>query len=219
MFGLFVEHGPYVVYKNLTGSDLVLQRQMGIMFYQFGLRIAVPLCLQSVWGTLRGRADTPFCTLTIRYLFLFILNHLQMNKMHLSLGVEPGLESVICLVCFRLEPASASLKMTKVLLRTRMTLAEISTGLRSSSVFSLCLFFCCLTLHLFLSLSLKVLWRSSSSSFLSISPMSFMPLERQVLPFRPYKSVLFTHFYKTNRWISDLVSFLLMSLHSFQLDN
>lgn len=97
MFGLFVEHGPYVVYKNLTGKNSS-GTTLYIIWYLcyhpytcteffFNLKHLSPefvfelvyrfVSLQLVLGTTRGPQVIQFCTLTIRYVLVI---HSQTKK-------------------------------------------------------------------------------------------------------------------------------------------
>ena len=108
-----------VEFLLLSFSDLLM------LFFFFTLQLA--------WGITPGHQDTPFCTLTIRYVLRSIVrkkNNPDLTFHHLMRMWEYVLMSLweIVLYSSRLEQVSASRRMRGVSLRTRMMLAEICTG-------------------------------------------------------------------------------------------
>lgn len=81
MFGLFVEHGPYVVHKNLTGESCRINKNKPELFVVCAaccfasLIRSFSLCLQSVWGTTRGHQDILCCTSTTRCVVKWTRSH------------------------------------------------------------------------------------------------------------------------------------------------
>lgn len=118
-----------------------------------------------------------------------VLRLIKKKKKSLNVISHKDWRSVVVV---RLEQVSASQRMTKDLLRTRMMLAEICTGKKLTShsyIHFTWLFMVLINSHL-----LKVLWHSSSRSFPNISPISFMQPERQVFSFKLCKMLFSAHF-------------------------